>query len=354
MPTPLPPLALPLNADATHTQADPGQPTLVQTRLIRAPRERVWQAWTDAAQLGQWWGPQGFSLSTARFEFRVGGHWVFTMHGPDPEPGAAQPGAPRDFPNHIVWTRIESALHPGGEHLAEAAWTLAFHHVDAAHPEAVFFRAEVSLEAQGEHTLLRWSADFGSAELRDQVIRDFGAAHGGRENLARLAHHTEGEGFAQTDAALGHRLVLSREVPVRRELVWRAWTEPELLKQWFCPRPFGVDACTLELRAGGRFYTHMVGPDGWGADNEGSYLEVLPQERLTFTDVLLADWVPNPQPGLGFTATVTLQEAGPGRTLYSVVARHLSADKRLAHARMGFFEGWGTALDQLVEVAQRL
>lgn len=350
----LPPLALPIRPDDTLTQAEPGQATIVQTRLIRAPRERVWQAWTDAGHLGQWWGPQGFSVTTQLFEFRVGGHWVFTMHGPDPEPNSATPGGPRDFPNHIVWTRMESALLPGGQGLADAPWVLEYHHVDAEHTEAVVFKSAVRFEAQGEHTLLTLHADLGSVELRDRVIRDFGAAQGGRETLARLAHQTEGEGGVQTEAALGHRLVLCRELPVRRELLWRAWTEPALLQQWFCPKPYAVDDCQMELRAGGRFFTHMVGPDGFAADNEGSFLEVVPLERLSFTDLLLADWVPAPQVGLGFTAVITFEDAGPGRTRYTATARHASAASRAQHAQMGFFEGWGTATDQLVELAKTL
>ena len=350
----MPPLALPLQPEATQTVAEPGSSLILQTRLIRAPRERVWEAWTDPGQLGQWWGPQGFSVTTHSFEFRVGGHWIFTMHGPDPDPNSADPGGPRDFPNHIVWTRIDSGAHPGGGQDPSGAWHLGFKHLQADNVDATLFTTAVSFEERDGQTLLTWRADFGTSAIRDQVIRDYGAARGGRETTSRLAHHTEGEGFERTGAALGHRLMLSRVLPVRRELVWRAWTEPEWLKRWFCPKPYGVDRCVIDLRAGGRFYTHMFGPDGWGSDNDGSYLEVVAGERLTFTNVLLADWLPACNLDLGFTATLLLEDHGEGRTKYTAIARHGSAEGRVQHRQMGFHEGWGTATDQLVELLRSL
>ncbi len=343
MTTQMPPLALPLDAQATETLAEPGGSQVIQTRLIKASRERVWDAWTDPAQLGQWWGPKGFSVTTALFEFRVNGHWVFTMRGPDPDPQSKNPGGPRDFPSHIVWTRIARTSDA-------APWHLEYHHLQADSIDTTLFKSVVAFEDHNGHTLLTWKADFASNALRDQLIRDYGAARGGRETAARLAHHTEGSGYDQTNKAQGYRLVLSRVLPVKRDLVWRAWTEPELLKQWFCPKPYAVDRCVLDLRAGGRFYTHMTGPNNWEADNEGSYLEVVPNERLTFTDLLHADWTPAPSPAPGFTAIVRFEDAGEGQTKYTAIARHGSAQGREQHMKMGFHEGWGTATDQLVQL----
>ena len=347
MTTPMPPLALPLDTDSTATQVAPGGSLIIQSRLIQAPRERVWDAWTDPAQLGQWWGPRGFSVTTTQFEFRTGGHWVFTMHGPDPDPQSKNPGGPRDFPNRIVWTRIART--------ADAdPWHLEYHHLQADTLDNPLFSSNVTFEARDERTLLTWTANFGSNTLRDQLIRDYGASQGGRETTARLAHHTEGTGYDQTSAAQGFRLMLSRVVPVPREQVWRAWSDPHLLPQWFCPKPFAVDRCVLDLRPGGRFYTHMVGPNGWEAHNEGSYLEVVPGERLTFTDLLLSDWIPAPNPGFRHTVTVQFEEAAAGHTRYTAIARHASAQGRAQHAQMGFHEGWGTATDQLVALMRQI
>lgn len=343
----MPPLALPLDAEATETRADSGGSQIIQTRFIKASRNRVWDAWTDPVQLGQWWGPKGFSVTTELFEFRVNGHWVFTMQGPDPDPQSKDPGGPRDFPSHIVWTRIARGSDAG-------PWHLDYHHVQADCIDTTLFTSAVTFEDCNGHTRLTWQADFGSNALRDQIIRDYGAAQGGRETTARLAHHTEGGGYEQTSEAQGYHLVLSRIVPVRRELVWRAWSEPELLKQWFCPKPYAVDHCVLDLRAGGRFYTHMVGPDHWECDNEGSYLEVVPNVRLAFTDLLHADWTPAPNPALKFTASVILEDAGERKTRYTAIARHGSAQSREQHIQMGFHDGWGKATDQLIELVTKM
>lgn len=341
-----PALALPINSEETESVIEPGGSLILQTRLIKAPRDRVWAAWTEPTMLGQWWGPKGFSITTQLFEFRVGGHWVFTMHGPDPDPQSKNPGGPRDFPCHIVWTRIERNT--------TGSWYLEYHHVEADKLDSVFFKTQVILEEKNGHTLLKWRADFGSNAVRDEAIRYSDGAKGGRETTARLAHLMEGKDFDIASKYYGHRLVLARVLPVRRELVWRVWTDPELLKQWFCPKPFAVDRCVLDLRAGGRFYTHMTGPNNWESDNEGCYLEVIPNERLAFTDLMHADWTPAPAPEMRFTATLTFEDTENGKTKYTAIARHTSFESSQQHAQMGFHDGWGTATDQLVELISNI
>ena len=346
-----PSLALPFNPNATETIAEPGSSLILQSRLIKAPRERVWAAWTDPAMLGLWWGPKDFSITTALFEFRVGGHWVFTMHGPDVTPDSKNPGGLRDFHNHIVWTRIEQKSDPGATELSPGPWHLEFQHVEEKDFDQILFKTHVIFENQNGATLVKWKADFGTSEMRDYVLGY--AAQGGKETTARLATLTEGSSFDVASEYFGHRLTLSRILPVRRDLVWRAWTDPELLPQWFCPKPYAVDRCVLDLRAGGRFYTHMVGPDGWQSDNEGSFLEVVPNERLSFTDMLYADWTPAPAPEMRFTATLLFEDTGEGQTKYTAIARHTSFASAQQHAQMGFHGGWGTAADQLVALMQK-
>lgn len=350
----LPPLAQPLQPELTQTRADSGSALIVQSRLIAAPRQAVWSAWTDPLQLGQWWGPQGFSVSTELYEFRAGGHWVFVMHGPDPDPQSANPGGPRDFPNHIVFDAIERSA---------TDWHIEYHHVSADGAEPMHFKTVVSFEAttnaEGQSaTQIVMSAEFGSQAVRDQLIRDYGAAQGGRETLARLAHHTEGDGLERTRSALSNRLVFTRDLPVPRALVWRAWTEPELMHEWFCPKPWRVTEVDQELRAAGRANNIMEGPGPDGQMmrnvNKGSFLEVIPGEKLVFTDLLLEGWAPNPNTFLGFTATIIMQDAGPGRCRYTAICKHSSATGQQQHADMGFHEGWGIATDQLVALAQTL
>lgn len=144
-------------------------------------------------------------------------------------------------------------------------------------------------------------------------------------------------------------LVLERVVGVRPELIWRAWTEPEHLKQWFTPRPWETVACEIDLRPGGVFSTTMRSPEGETMPaSSGCYLEVVPQRKLVFTDALGPGFRPK---GTGFmTATILLEPEGEG-TRYIAIALHSDAEGKQKHEEMGFLDGWGTALDQLVALA---
>jgi uncharacterized protein YndB with AHSA1/START domain len=148
-------------------------------------------------------------------------------------------------------------------------------------------------------------------------------------------------------------LVLDRYVEVPPALVWKCWTEPEHLMPWFCPVPWRTTACTVDLRPGGGFYTKMEGPEGESHEGTGCYLEVVPQRRLTWTSALGPDFRPNPESPITFTAVITLEPKGNG-TRYLVHALHPTAEGAKAHADMGFVDGWGKALDQLVAYAAKL
>lgn len=145
-------------------------------------------------------------------------------------------------------------------------------------------------------------------------------------------------------------LVLERVVDVRPELVWRAWTEPEHLVRWFTPRPWTTVACEIDLRPGGVFSATMRSPEGEVMPaNPGCFLEVVERRKLVFTDALGPGYRPK---GTGFmTATILLEPEGSG-TRYTAIAMHADPEARKQHEDMGFVSGWGTALDQLVEVAK--
>jgi uncharacterized protein YndB with AHSA1/START domain len=148
-----------------------------------------------------------------------------------------------------------------------------------------------------------------------------------------------------------HELSLTRLIPVPRAKLWRCWTEPALLQQWFCPKPWRVASAELDVRPGGISRITMQGPDGETHPDEGVYLEVVPNERLVFTDAYTAGWRPAAKPFM--TGIVTFEDEG-GQTRYTARARHWTAEDRAAHEAMGFHAGWGAATDQLVELAQRL
>ncbi|HEY5796596.1 MAG TPA: SRPBCC family protein [Bosea sp. (in: a-proteobacteria)] len=146
-------------------------------------------------------------------------------------------------------------------------------------------------------------------------------------------------------------LELKREVDVPPRLIWRAWTEPKLLMQWFCPLPWKTTECELDLRPGGKFRTVMEGPNGERHDNTGCVLAVIPESFLAFTDALGPGYRPL---GGGFmSASVLITPTATG-SLYVARALHKDADGKKQHEEMGFHQGWGTALDQLVALAKGL
>ncbi|MEX2530052.1 MAG: SRPBCC family protein [Gemmatimonadota bacterium] len=144
-------------------------------------------------------------------------------------------------------------------------------------------------------------------------------------------------------------LVLERRVPVPPKVIWDAWTIPEQLMQWFTPRPWKTTECDIDLRPGGVFRTVMQSPDGEEFDNPGCYLVVEPGRRIVFTDALGPAYRPQPEPFM--TAEILIEPEGSG-TRYRAIARHADPAARAKHEEMGFAEGWGTALDQLLEFAR--
>lgn len=147
-------------------------------------------------------------------------------------------------------------------------------------------------------------------------------------------------------------LEISRFLAVPRARVWQAWTDPAILRQWWCPRPWTTEVRAFDLRPGGDFHTFMSGPDGGTSDNPGCFLEIVPGERLVFTSMLTGGWRPA-TPWLGMTAIFTFADEGNG-TRYVARCLHKDMADSRKHEEMGFFEGWGTCVTQLEEIAKTL
>jgi len=153
-------------------------------------------------------------------------------------------------------------------------------------------------------------------------------------------------------------LILERVVDVPRELVWKAWTTPEYLMKWFTPEPWKTVDCELDLRPGGLFRSVMRSPEGDEHENIGCYLEVVENERLVWTDALEQGYRPTNKPSdclvdFYFTAIISLEPHKNG-TKYKVIALHGNEEGRKKHEEMGFHDGWGKALEQLVAFVKTL
>jgi uncharacterized protein YndB with AHSA1/START domain len=148
-------------------------------------------------------------------------------------------------------------------------------------------------------------------------------------------------------------LVFERVVDVPKDLVWAAWTQPEHLKKWFTPAPWKTVDCEIDLRPGGIFRTVMQSPEGKDFPNLGCYLEVIPGEKLVWTNTMGPGYRPRvatptgPSMDFPFTVVITLESQG-AKTKYRAIAIHGDETGRKTHEGMGFQEGWGKACEQLV------
>ena len=131
-----------------------------------------------------------------------------------------------------------------------------------------------------------------------------------------------------------------------RALVWRAWTEPKMMAQWFGPRMFTTPVCELDVRVGGRLRIVMRGPDGSEYPMKGIFTEVVPEERLVFTSI------PTDQDGNHLMEGVTrVTFAAVGDKTEMVMTAHMVGLAPIAKQMLAGMEaGWTQTIDRLEEV----
>lgn len=298
---------------------------IVIERIFDAPRELVWEAMTNPDHVVNWWGPNGFSTTIEKMDFRVGGVWKHVMHGPDG----------KDYPNSSMFREIVKP-----ERIVYA------HGGKRKDGPGVHFLATWTFESLGKQTRLTLHQLFDSPEDRDIVIREYGAIEGGKQTLARLA------GYLPQMTAF----VITRTFDAPRELVWKAWTDEAHLKNWFGPKGVTIPACKLDLRVGGIFHYCMRMPDGKEMWGKWTFREIVAPQRLvlvnSFSDAnggitrhpLSASWP------LETLSTTTFTEQG-GKTLLTIEwsPYNASAEERATFdaARPSMTQGWTGTFEQL-------
>ena len=141
---------------------------IAHTRVFNAPRELVFDAWTDPAHVSKWWGPVGFTTTTSKHDLRPGGEWLFVMHGPDGH----------DYPNRVAWREV---VRPE---------RLAYRHTGTRDDDPVRFEVEIDFLEHGEQTEVRFRMVIDTREMYEHAV-EFGAVEGLRDTLARFAAHLE-------------------------------------------------------------------------------------------------------------------------------------------------------------------
>ena len=307
------------------TASQTGTPTtdtadreIVFTRVFDAPRALVFEAWTDPKHVVQWWGPNGFTTTIDAMDVRPGGVWRFVMHGPD--------GADYDNKNTFI-----EVVKPE---------RLAFHHGDEGDPG--YFRMTVTFAEEQGKTKLTMRLLFASAAEREAVVTKYKAIEGGNQTLERLAGYLPRMKSTETDAT--RELVLTRVLDAPRELVWRAWTDPAQLAQWWGPKGFTNPVCELDLRPGGALRIVMRAPDGAEYPMRGVFREIVAPERLVFTNIAVDA---AGKPLLDGLTIVTFAAHG-GKTTLTVQTRAVALVADAARFLEGMEAGWTQSLERLV------
>lgn len=155
---------------------------------------------------------------------------------------------------------------------------------------------------------------------------------------------------SEKETIAARELVLTRLFEAPPEKAYRAWTEPDLLKQWFAPLPWTTPVAILDVRPGGANVIIMRSPHGEDFPNHGIYLEVVKNQRLVFTDAYTRAWEPSEHP---FMTVILTFEDLDGKTHYTARVRHWTVADREAHEQRGFHQGWGQCADQLAELLKQ-
>ena len=288
---------------------------IVTTRLLDAPRELTFDAWSRSDVLERWWGPRGFTTTTHAFTFRVGGGWRLTMHGPDG----------KHYPNRLAYDEI---VRPE---------RIVYSHHGGVDGVPAQFQCTITFEAEGDRTLVTMRHVFATREARDAVVEKYGAVEGGRQALERL-----GEQVVASSAELGKlTLAMVRTFDAPRSLVFEAWTKAEHVRQWFTPRPLTTPACEVDFRPGGPFRITMRFPEGGDHPFDATFGEIDPPRMLTF-DGKLPD-------GNVIHTRVTFEDLDERTTVTVVQSYAFSTD-----ATRGATDGWTATLEQLGEAVAKL
>jgi len=231
---------------------------IVISRVVEAPRELVWQAWTEPQHVSKWWGPRGFSTSIKKMDFRIGGVWEHVMRGPD---GANYPNK-STFKEIVPLERIVYA-HGGGREDG---------------PGASFIATWTFETVAAGQTRVTGRMVFPSADARDFVVKEFGVIEGGKQHLTKLAE------FLPALAAKPGEFVITRTFDAPRTLVWKVWTEVEHMMQWYGPKECTTPVAQMDFRPGGRFHYCMQTSDGSKMWGRAVYREIVAPERVVWVN----------------------------------------------------------------------
>ncbi|MCA9062509.1 MAG: SRPBCC domain-containing protein [Planctomycetaceae bacterium] len=333
-------------ADPQASESNLDNPVeIIICRTVNAPRVLVWKAWTDPSHVGRWWGPAGFTTTTHSMDFRPGGSWRYTMHGPDGQ----------DYDNRIDYLEI---VEPS---------RLVYQLGGEVEDNAVSFRSEVTFEQvrdDNSQTRITLRSIFPTPESRDFVINNYGAVEGGRQHLANLEDY-----LATMSAGPDEHppFSIGKVIHAPRERVWLAWTKGEQIARWFGPTGATIPHATMDLRIGGMFHYRMSHPNGMDMWGRWVFRTINRPDTLEFVSSFSnaeGGITPAPFEGLEnypaevLTTISLLDHAGIGKgTLVTIESRPLNGTQIqcdfFANFHGSLRQGWSGTLQQLAALFEQ-
>lgn len=298
-------------------------------RLYDAPVEVVWEAWTDPKQVAKWWGPRGFTLTTHSKDLRVGGHWHYTMHGPDGT----------NYPNKTIYHEVEKHKR------------LVYDH-GANDDQPALFRVTVHFKKIGEQTHMDMTMALPTPEAAEQ-IKKFIKEAGGNSTWDRLAEYLEKEASGK------EKFVINRSFEVDIETMFEAWTDPKQIVAWSGPVGAQMEYINVDIRTGGKAFYRMPFGDIVMYGNV-HYLEVKRPDRLVYIQQFAnKDGSPGRHPmaptwpqSMLTTITFIAEDNGGTRvTLEWEVTGEWTQEEMdtFTNGKSSMSQGWGGSFDKLEE-----
>lgn len=288
-----------MNTTETLATVNPSEASITLQRILNAPRELVFEVWTQPQHITKWWGPNGFTNTTQKMDVRNGGVWDSIMHGPDGT----------DYKNHIVYNEVTPP-----ERLIYT------------HESGPKFQAIITFEEHGNQTRLTMQTIFESVEQRDRTIKAVDAVEGGKQTLGRLV-----------DYLAEMPLIVKRKFDAPAELVFDAWLDSDNVGRWLFTTPESkIDSVKIDPRVGGEF--EIIDKRGEELTRHtGTYLEIDRPRRLIFTFAV-------PQYSAEFTkVTIDITPLDTGCELT------LTHEDVLPEWRESTIDGWTMILNELAE-----
>lgn len=222
------------------------------TRVYDAPVRVVWDAWTDTAQVAKWWGPRGFTITTHSKDLRPGGHWAYTMHGPDGT----------DYENKTIYHEVE-----------ECAKLVYDHGGNDDRPP--LFRVDVRFRESDGKTTMEMTMTLASEEAARESAK-FIKQVGGNSTWDRLGEYLE------KNRSGAEKFIINRVFEAPRDVVFAMWTDPEHFVKWLPPVGFTMEFLEADIRPGGRTFYKMTNGQ-ITMYGKAEYLEITPPSRLAYT-----------------------------------------------------------------------